>query len=115
MNDIVDTLFEDPATFSRDWKENEVDVIAAVELINIALFASKHARNISNPEIGRGNLWSDIPCKLRNWNTFTESVARVSLKALASSPILDSRDIFLQSISSIEVLKYLFFIFVLFF
>ena len=94
MTGIVDSLFEDPETFFKEWEENEAQVIAALELLGIASFA-----------LGDQVSWNNWTARIRNWKSFNESAARLSLDCLSTPDVLhvDNRDKFLQSISSIEV------------
>jgi len=91
MKDILNTLFEDPEYFFEDWESHESDVIAALELLSIASFAT--SKTVTWPV--------STATRIRNWKVFNESAARLSLNALATPDV--SPKTLLQSITSIEV------------
>lgn len=90
MNNLVNNLFTDPSGFSQEWQQQESNVIAALELVSIPLFAGKNK-----------TLWNGIPNQITNWKFFNESTARISLETLGSQNVPKSR--LTQSICSIEV------------
>jgi hypothetical protein len=93
MKDILNSLFEDPESFFEDWESHEGGVIAALELLSIASFATSKAI-----------LWPiSTATQIRNWKVFIESAARLSLNALSTPAVLQSQKKLLQSITSIEV------------
>ena len=94
MSYIVDELFEDSTAFFLDWERVQAEVVAALELVSIASFAKADMEN---------DFWSDAPSRMRNWKFFAEAAARLSLATLASSHVLNCQEIFMQSVSSIEV------------
>ncbi len=101
MTTLVNNLFQDSSNFFLEWDRYEADVIAALEIVSIASYATADVSGV------RANLWKRITRRMRNWQIFTESAAYISLTALASPTVLkQSRERFIQSVSSIEVRVY---------
>ena len=95
MGYLVDNLFEEPGMFFLEWENTEADVIAALELVSIALFARADADD--------SDLWNNCTARIRNWKFFVETAARLSIEALSLPDVLKNRKRFMQSVSSIEV------------
>ncbi|XP_057375006.1 uncharacterized protein LOC130695963 [Daphnia carinata] len=93
MSYLIDSLFEEQAMFFLDWEHCEAEVIAALELVSIACFATADTIDF----------WSEATSRIRNWKFFTETAARLSLETLASADVMKSHKRFMQSISSIEL------------
>ena len=101
MATLVDTLFEDPSKFFLQWDEYEANVIAALQLVSIASYATADLSGV------HADFWRNTTRKMRNWKMFVELAARISLTSLASPAVFQhSRERFMRSISSIEVSVY---------
>jgi len=92
MLDVVDALFEDQSTFFQEWRRYEADVVAALELVSITVYASTEDFPWNT---GFGNI--------RSWKAFSESAARLSITVLANPVVIQNQKKWIQSISSIEV------------
>jgi len=92
MLDIVDALFEDHQTFFQEWKRYEADVVAALELVSITMYASTEEFPWNN---GFGSI--------RTWKEFSKSASRLSMTVLANPVVIQNQEKWIQSISSIEV------------
>ena len=92
MTSLVDTLFQDPTKFFNNWDNYEADVIAAVEMVSIASYATTDSIGVD------ADLWSSTSHRLSNWKTFIDSAVRISLTTLASPAVHQkSRDKFHES------------------
>lgn len=110
LDQLADSLFEEPSEFILEWKDSEADVIAALELLSIASFA-KVASSIDSDD---SPLWNSYTCgTIGRWKLFVETATRLSLEALAKPDVLKTHKRFMPSISSIEVSCPIFFLFVL--
>ena len=92
MLDVVDSLFEDQPTFFQAWKLYKADVVAALELISITMYASTEEFPWNT---GFGNI--------HNWEEFSKSAVRLSMTVLAKPAVIQNQKKWIQSISSIEV------------
>jgi hypothetical protein len=93
MLDIVNALFEDQQTFFQEWKHYEADVVAALELVRITMYASTEEFPWNT---GFGNI--------RNWNEFSKSAVLLSMTVLANPDVIHhNQKKWIQSISTIEV------------
>ena len=99
MDRLVDNLFDEPGEFISDWERCEAEVIAGLELVSLAMFAKADVDDV--------DLWSGFTArftgKIRNWDIFSETAARLCLETFASSAVLNSHQLFIPSVSSIEV------------
>ena len=93
MSDIANTLFDDRGYFFNDWELQKGDVIASLELLNIAFNAMNEVVQWS------GDILIEHP--FRNWKEFIEFATDFSLTQL-SSPIV-AKEMLIQSVISIEV------------
>ena len=101
MATLVDTLFEDPSKFFIQWDEYEANVIAALQMVSIASYATADVNGV------HADLWRNTTRRMRNWKMFVELAARISLTSLASPAVFQHcRERFMRSISSIEVSAY---------
>lgn len=100
MGPLIDSIFDEPIPFFQCWDQNKADVMSALELISIASFAKTEGDQVDF------ELWNVVSVRIRNWKSFIESAAVLLLTTLSSRDVLDSREKFTQSISSIEVNNY---------
>ena len=91
MLNLIDVFFGDQETFFGSWKCFEADVVAALELVSIAAFA-----------LSERFPWN-IFVNIRSWKKFSKVAAVLSVTALADPAVIENRNKWMQSISSIEV------------
>ncbi len=92
MVTVVNALFENQQTFFREWKQYEPEVIAALELVSITMYAST-----------KEFPWNDDFRNIRSWKLFSKLAARVSIAVLAEPAVINNQKKWIQSMSSIEV------------
>ena len=105
MRSIMNDMFDDPDYYLEQWKQHEARVIAALELLAIAAFTKDAEEVFSGTSAGSGDgdLWETG--KIRNWNVFSQSAARVVLSHLSRPTTFNQNQKFFQAITSIEVNK----------
>lgn len=102
MLNLIDTFFGDQETYFESWKCFEADVVAALELVSIATFALQKVFP-----------WNAGFVNIRSWMKFSKEAALLSLTTLSDPAVIQNRNRWMRSLSSIEVCRNLFTILIL--